>query len=164
MVCYGFSPEIKNGKTWKLLNEDFKNAKLKENEEFPDVALKTYTLEPARLSLQNAKYTLIDYWFCRCRPCLDTIPELKKLYNEYKEKRFNIISISVDETANVPLWQKRVKEHGLVWPQYLEENNFRVNELGIRSFPTFILLDSAGKVIWRDFDLHDLDAFLKLNT
>jgi hypothetical protein len=94
---------------------------------------------------------------------LDTIPALQKLYGDYKDKGFDIVSISVDETINVPLWQKRVKEHGLTWTQYLEENNFRVNELGIKAFPTFILLDSGGKVVWRDFDLHDLDKFLKNN-
>ncbi len=156
-----FSPKLKSKKVWKLLNEDFENAMLKENEKFPSVALKDLNLAAAKLELPKAKYILIDYWFARCRPCLDTIPELKQLYSAYKDKGFDIISISVDETANVPIWQRRVKEHGLTWPQYLEENNFRVNELGIKSFPTFILLDSTGKVVWRDFDLHDLDKFLK---
>jgi thiol-disulfide isomerase/thioredoxin len=158
-----FSNQMKNGKLWKILNEDFKNAKIKENEKFPDINLKNYDLAPTKFILPKAKYTLIDYWFCRCRPCLDTIPALKQLYVNYKNKGFEIASISVDETINVPLWQKRVKEHGLVWPQYLEENNFRENELGIKAFPTFILLDSQGRVIWKDFDLHDLDKFLKKN-
>jgi thiol-disulfide isomerase/thioredoxin len=159
-----FSNKIKNEKLWKILNEDFTNAKIKENEKFPDIALKTYKLAPTKFKRSKARYTLIDYWFARCRPCLDTIPELQRLYAEYKDKGFNIISISVDETINIPIWQTRVKEHGLVWTQYLEENNFRVNELGIKIFPTFILLDAQGKVIWRDFDLHDLDKFLKKHT
>ena len=156
-----FSPKLKSEKVWKLLNEDFENAKLKENEKFPTIALKDLNLAAATLKLPKAKYILIDYWFARCRPCLDTIPELKRLYADYKDKGFDIVSISVDETVNVPIWQRRVKEHGLTWTQYLEENNFRINELGIKSFPTFILLDSTGKVIRRDFDLHDLDRFLK---
>jgi len=155
-----FSKKIKNEKLWKILNEDFKNEKIKENERFPDLDLKTYDLTEQKLVLPKSKYTLIDYWFCRCRPCLDTIPVLKQLYSAYKDKGFEIISISVDETKNVPLWQKRVKEHGLTWVQYLDENDFVNNKLGIKSFPSFILLDSKGKVIWRDFDLHDLDKFL----
>ena len=156
-----FSNRIKKEYLWKLLNDDFKNAKIKEGSRFPYVALKGYDLKPTKLILKNAKYTLIDYWFARCRPCLDTIPELKKLYNDYNIRGFNIISISVDETANIPIWQKRVKEHNLIWPQYLEENNLKNNELGINEFPTFILLDNKGKIIWSNFDLHDLDKFLK---
>jgi thiol-disulfide isomerase/thioredoxin len=159
-----FSNKIKSEKLWKILNQDFKNTKIKENEKFPNINLKDYSLKPTKLVFPKAKYTLIDYWFARCRPCLDTIPELKKLYATYKAKGFEIISISVDETINVPIWQKRVKEHGLVWTQYLEENNFRNNELGIKVFPTFILLDGKGTVIWKDFDLHDLDTFLKKHT
>lgn len=158
-----FSAKIKQGSLWTTLNKDFKETKIKEGEVFPDVALKTTDLKPTKLMLPKAKYILLDFWFARCRPCLDTIPALKKLYGSYKEKGFEIVSISVDETINVPIWQKRIKEHGLEWTQYLEENNFRSNELGIKLFPTFILLDNKGVVINRDFDLHDLDSFLNKN-
>lgn len=158
-----FSNKIKQGELWIILDKDFKETKIKEEEVFPEVALKTTDLKLTKLILPKAKYILKDFWFARCLPCLDTIPALKKLYNSYKDKGFEIVSISVDETINVPIWQKRIKEHGLVWTQYLEENNFKVNELGIKAYPTFILLDSQGKVIWRDFDLHDLNNFLKEN-
>ncbi len=158
-----FSNRIKSEKPWKILNKDFEDSKIKENEKFPDINLKNYDLSATKFIVPKAKYTLIDYWFARCRPCLDTIPELQKLYSAYKTKGFDIVSISVDETKNVLIWQKRVKEHGLVWTQYLEENNFQHNELGIKLFPTFILLDKEGRVIWKDFDLHDLDKFLVKN-
>jgi len=158
-----FSNKIKQGVLWTILDKDFKETKIKEGEVFPSVALKTIDLKPTKLILPKAKYILIDFWFARCRPCLDTIPALKKLYNSYKAKGFEIVSISVDETVNVPIWQKRIKEHGLVWTQYLEENNFRSNELGIKSYPTFILLNDKGIVINKDFDLHYLDSYLNKN-
>jgi cytochrome oxidase Cu insertion factor (SCO1/SenC/PrrC family) len=162
-ILAGFSGKIKSGKPWGLLNEDFINSKIKEGELFPAINLKDYNLAATHFVAPKAKYILVDFWFARCRPCLDTIPELKKLYTAYKEKGFEMVSISVDETKNVQLWQQRVKEHGLNWTQYLEENNFQHNELGIKAFPTFILLDEQGKVIQKDFDLHDLDKFLKEN-
>ena len=158
-----FSDKIKQGKLWAILDKDFKETKIKEAEVFPKVVLKTTDLKPTKLILPKAKFILIDFWFARCRPCLDTIPALKKLYNSYKEKGFEIVSISVDETINVPIWQKRIKEHGLTWTQYLEENNFRSNELGIKSYPTFILLNDKGIVINKDFDLHYLDNYLNKN-
>jgi len=158
-----FSDKIKQGKLWAILDKDFKETKIKEEEVFPSVALKTIDLKPTKFILPKAKYILIDFWFARCRPCLDTIPVLKKLYNDYKEKGFEIVSISVDETINVPIWQKRIKEHGLTWTQYLEENNFRSNELGIKSYPTFILLNDKGIVINKDFDMHYLDNYLNKN-
>ena len=146
-----------------MLSKDFAAIKIKEGEVFPDVALKTTELQPTKLILPKAKFILIDFWFARCRPCLDTIPALKKLYDSYQKKGFEIVSISVDETINVPIWQRRIKEHSLTWMQYLEENNFRVNELGIKSYPTFILLNDKGVVINKDFDLHDLDRYLGKN-
>jgi len=158
-----FSNKIKAGKPWTLLNQDFINSKIKEGGAFPNLNLKDLNLAATNFVVPKAKYTLIDFWFARCRPCLDTIPELKKLYIAYQSKGFEIVSISVDETKNVPLWQQRVKAHGLNWTQYLEENNFQHNELGIKGFPTFILLDEQGTIIQKDFDLHDLDKFLKAN-
>lgn len=158
-----FSNKIKQGVLWTISDKDFKETKIKEEEVFPDVALKTTAFQPTKLILPKAKFILIDFWFARCRPCLDTIPVLKKLYSSYKEKGFEIVSISVDETINVPIWQKRIKEHGLTWTQYLEENNFRSNELGIKSYPTFILLNDKGIVINKDFDLHYLDNYLNKN-
>jgi len=160
-VLSAFSAKLKSEQVWHLLNEDFKNAKIKENAPFPIIAVKDLKLAPVKLVFPKAKYTLIDYWFCRCLPCLQAIPQMQKIYATYKNKGFDIVSISVDETVNVPLWQKRVKEHSLTWTQYLEENNFRTNELGITSFPTFILLNSEGKVIWKNFDLDELEKFLK---
>jgi thiol-disulfide isomerase/thioredoxin len=156
-----FSTKIKTCPVWKTLKVDFDNEKIVEGEKFPDVNLKTFDLVNTKLVLPKSKYTLVDFWFARCRPCLDTIPVLKQLYADYGKKGLCIISISVDETKNVPIWQSRVKEHGMLWTQYLEENNFRKNELGVKMYPTFILLDTQGKIIWKAFDLHDLDKFLK---
>src|SRR2546428_9279027 len=104
-----FSIKIKNERIWEILNDDFKNALLKENEQFPDLTLKTLGLKEQKLHIPKAKVTLINYWFSRCRPCLDEIPELKKLYNLYHTRGFEIINISSDKTQDIPIWQERVK-------------------------------------------------------
>jgi thiol-disulfide isomerase/thioredoxin len=158
-----FSRSLKKTYIWKELNNDFKNVKLKIGNKFPEINVKTLALVPQKIHFPKARYILIDYWYSRCKPCLDTIPVLKKLYAKYKGKGFEIVSISVDITKNIPIWQKRVEEHGLEWPQFLEENNWFNNELGIREYPTFMLLDNNDKVILKDFDLHQLDTFLSKN-
>src|SRR5690606_38166049 len=97
-ILKSFSKELKHEKLWNTLNEDLKNVRIRENQKFPNLILKNRELNTVKLELPKAKYILIDYWFNRCIPCLNTFPKLKKLYADYHSKGFEIISISVDKT------------------------------------------------------------------
>lgn len=44
---------------------------------------------------------LINFWATWCKPCVKEFPELVKLYNNYKDKGFNLIFISVDVPEDV---------------------------------------------------------------
>jgi len=155
-----FSQKIRKSKIWLLLNTDIQNDILKENKKFPVFDIKTIALKEKVLTLPRAKFTLIDFWFSRCRPCLDGLPTLKKLYALYQPKGFEIVSISTDLTENVPIWQKRIREYELNWPQYLDENRLKSQELNIYRFPTFILLNRKGEIIKKYLSLKDLEVFL----
>lgn len=96
--------------------------------------------------IQNNNLTLIDCWASWCAPCRAEIPNLKEAYNAYKNKGFNIIGISFDNS--VPKWQKAILEDKTTWEHYKEIPNqsFR-NTLGINSIPAYILVDKNGKLI-----------------
>lgn len=155
-----FSSDIKNSKPWGILNNDLKNAKIKEREKFPAFAVKTTELKEQKLALPKAKFILIDYWFSRCRPCLDTLPSLKKLYTAYHSKGFEIISISTDKTKDVSVWKKRIKEYEIPWPQYLDENGIEAKRLSVHDFPSTFLLNEKGEMIKKHGSYEELEKFL----
>lgn len=45
---------------------------------------------------KNNQYYLIDFWYSHCGPCIEGFPKLKKIYNQFHNRGFDIISISVD--------------------------------------------------------------------
>jgi thiol-disulfide isomerase/thioredoxin len=45
----------------------------------------------------KSKYTLIDFWASWCGPCRAAIPKLKKTYEDFETKGFNIIGVSTDK-------------------------------------------------------------------
>jgi thiol-disulfide isomerase/thioredoxin len=45
---------------------------------------------------KKGKVLLVNFWATWCIPCVKEFPDLVRLYNEYKEKEFEIIFISVD--------------------------------------------------------------------
>jgi thiol-disulfide isomerase/thioredoxin len=99
--------------------------------------------------IKKKKYTLIDFWGTWCGPCIEMIPRLTALQNKYAEK-LNIISIANDQDKNVV--KKYVEKNKMNWTHGFQDgrkNNKIYTDLGISAYPTFILLDSNGKILLR---------------
>lgn len=126
---------------------------------FPDITLQNKKL----LLSRGEKYTLVDFWFSYCGPCLEQMPKYKELYSKYKEKGFEIINISTDRTKDVGKWKKVIKEKGLNWVHYLDENGLKTKYYNINKFPSNFLLDSSGKIIKIDILPEELENYLNVN-
>ncbi|MBP9191789.1 MAG: TlpA family protein disulfide reductase [Ignavibacteria bacterium] len=55
----------------------------------------------------KGKVILFNYWATWCKPCVEEFPDLLKLNNDYKDKDFSIIFVSLDFGKNFP---KQTKE------------------------------------------------------
>ncbi|WP_055446056.1 TlpA family protein disulfide reductase [Lacinutrix mariniflava] len=157
-----FSEEIKNTELFKKLSTSIDETRKKyflNNK----IALKDFDLEFVNFDLGNInenKYILLDFWYTNCKPCLEEMPKYIPLYNKYKDKGFEIISISVDKTNKIQRWKTLIKEKGFNWLHYLDENGTETMKLNIISFPTTFLISSDGKIIERDIKAEKLETFL----
>lgn len=106
-----------------------------------DNAGKAFTL--AELC-QGKKYILIDFWASWCNPCRKEIPNLKKLYKEYADKGFQIISISIDKKKAD--WEKALKEENLEWPNFLDNGDVAI-AYKVKMIPTMYLIDANGVMV-----------------
>lgn len=97
------------------------------------------------------KYTLIEFWGTWCGPCRKLTPSIKKASIDYASK-LSIISVAVDN--NKTAVKDYVLKNEMNWKNaylsYKEKNkDLTFNEFEIQYFPTFILLDSKGKILHR---------------
>lgn len=86
-VAYNYlSPSIKNTFSGKLLFKKIQIAKsISTGNLFPPVYLKNNRGKPKVLpSFKNTNYTLINFWYSHCGPCVAQFPLLKNIYNKYK--------------------------------------------------------------------------------
>ena len=63
----------------------------------------------------SAKYNLICFTASWCPPCRAEVPLLKTIYNDLKGKPFELISISVDDTLSIPVFQRQIVEDSIPW-------------------------------------------------
>lgn len=104
---------------------------------------------PLRLSDLKGKVVLIDFWASWCGPCRRENPNVVNLYKQYKDKGFEVFSVSLDRSRDA--WMKAINDDGLIWKSHVSDLKHWGNEAaqlyGVTSIPRTILLDREGKVI-----------------
>lgn len=112
---------------------------------------------------------LIDFWATWCNPCRASHPDLRKLYEKYFKRGFQIISVSCDAVNDEVKWKKIIKEDSVAqWTHVLTNptTNKSINRLNlleslqIDSFPTYILVDTNNTILYRVYLKEDLKKIL----
>lgn len=106
--------------------------------------------KPVSVSSFKGKYLLIDFWASWCGPCRHENPNVVKAYNQYKDKNFTILGVSLDKPNDRQKWLDAIEKDGLVWTQ-VSDLQFWKNEAavlyGVRAIPQNFLLDPDGTII-----------------
>ncbi len=133
---------------------------------FPVVSVRDSLSQEIKIDFKNKKpnrYTLIDFWFSGCQPCIAQFPEYTILYKTYHSSGFEIISISTDQNEYVDLWKSMIRKHHLRWPNYIDHNFDATARMNITKYPTNFLIDSTAKIIAKDLSLRELKTLLESN-
>jgi len=104
----------------------------------------------------DSDFILVDFWGTWCRPCLDSIPHLMALKKQYGDRTLTVVGIACED-GPAPDAAKRVAEAaerlGIDYTVLLasKDGPSPVQEaLQVQAYPTMILLDRKGRVIWRE--------------
>lgn len=158
-----FSSNLKQTVTGKRLNEQLRtSAILSIGKKFPLLLLQNLKFQKRKMVIDmHKKYTLIDFWFSHCFPCISQFDDLKNLYKKYNKNDLDILSISVDDSAHINDWKKVIAKFNLPWKQYLDLNGKEANFLSIHAFPTNFLLDKTGTIIETNIEPSELRLLLE---
>lgn len=113
----------------------------------------------------KGKYVLIDFWASWCKPCRKENPAVVKAFNEYKNKGFTILSISLDAPNAREKWLKAIHDDGLTGWTHVSDLNFWSNAVAqlfsIQSIPMNFLLDKEGRIIAKNLRGEELAGKLQ---
>jgi peroxiredoxin len=122
------------------------------------------TLEkPVSLSDFKGKYVLLDFWASWCGPCRAENPKVVKAFNNYKDKNFTVLSVSLDRPGKKQSWLDAIHKDGLAWTHVSDLkfwDNAVAKEYGIRAIPQNLLLDPSGKIIAKNIRGEELEKKL----
>ncbi|SMO42143.1 Thiol-disulfide isomerase or thioredoxin [Saccharicrinis carchari] len=123
-----------------------------------DIALNQCNLKDY---IKDGTHTLIEFWASWCGPCRGDIPSVKRAYEKYHPRGFNIVSVSIDK--NIKSWQKAVREEDMSWVQLRNRkgDNSIVETYGVTYVPSTFLVDKKGIIThvdlrggWLDMELN----------
>jgi peroxiredoxin len=113
----------------------------------PAVVAKDVAGATFRLDSLKGKYVLIDFWATWCAPCVAELPRLRAAYDAYKDRGFEVVGVSLDESKTAVT--DFVKARAIPWRQLHNAScdADMVEAFGVGTIPATFLIDPQGTVV-----------------
>jgi len=111
-----------------------------------------------QLSSMKGKVFLLDFWASWCVPCRSSNKQLVKLYSEYKDKGFEILSVSLDDKKKS--WEHAIKKDKITWLQLNDSEGpaaLSAIKWQVHAIPSSFLIDKSGNVVAIDPEKQELE-------
>ncbi|MDF1698512.1 MAG: TlpA disulfide reductase family protein [Saprospiraceae bacterium] len=149
------------------------NQKIKVGQPAPDIELPGIDGKTRKLSDLKGKVVLLDFWASWCGPCRKANPKVVDVYKRYKDKGFDVFSVSLDgldsrtkqrygteEKIKMQMdrskerWLAAIKKDNLTWDNHVSDlkkwEAAPAATYGVRSIPKTFLIGRDGNIAFID--------------
>ena len=111
----------------------------------PDFELDLLDGKKFRLSEHKGKIIVLDFWASWCGPCLQVMPQVDKVADEFADRGVELVAVNLEETEDrIQAALDRLK---LKMTVALDRNGRTAEKYGATSIPQTVIIDRNGKVV-----------------
>lgn len=126
-----------------------KRMNLKPGQPAPDFTY--FDNEGNEVSLHDfkGKLLVLDFWASWCGACRGEIPNLKSVYEEYKNKGVAFLSVSIDKDEKQ--WHQALEKEQMPWTQLITDDAGKrvMSQYEFHGIPFIVLIDADGNYLAR---------------
>ena len=106
---------------------------------------------PLNIADLRGKVVLVDFWTYGCYNCVNTLPQVTRLYDTYKDKGFIVAGVHTPEfpfeksTDNV---RAAIKRYGIRYPVAQDNEYATWNAYHNQYWPAQYIVDQNGKIVF----------------
>ena len=141
-----FNPNVEDKKSEQKSASDAPKVSHAEKIGKPAMDFEVIDLKGQELSLKKyrGQVVLLDFWATWCFPCRAEMPHLKRVYDKYKDQKFEVIGISLDHGRAV--LDSYIEKQNITWLQFLDEDRAVTQMYNVKGIPATFLIDGEGIV------------------
>ncbi|MBL7766424.1 MAG: TlpA family protein disulfide reductase [Chitinophagaceae bacterium] len=127
----------------------------------PDIRLPDSLGKWTLLSEVKSKLILLDFWAAWCYPCVKSMPDVLKLYQNYHNQGLEIYAVSLDK--GYYNWVAECRKQKLPFILVNEAYGFNgksCKDYKIESIPNKLLIKD-GKIIGANMSLYDMEKLIR---
>lgn len=115
-----------------------------ENQAAPDFKLKGLDGKEVQLASLKGSVVVLDFWATWCGPCVRSLPDLNKLYDQRRDKNLKVFAVNQQE--DLPTVQAFVTQKKLTLPVLLDGDGVVGEAYAVRAIPQTVVIGKDGKV------------------
>lgn len=112
----------------------------------PSFELASLEGQPYRVGGSREKPLLLNFWASWCGPCRQEAPDLKALYDQYKD-RLDLYAVNATHQDTLADVKETVREFDFRFPVLLDPKGDATGPYQVRAIPTSYLIDKNGKIV-----------------
>jgi peroxiredoxin len=121
---------------------------IKGDKKAPNFSLIDLNGKKVGLKQFKGKIIFLNFWATWCGPCKEEMPGLEVLHQQFKEKNFVLLTISVDYEGLKPV-QEFINKHHYTFPVLLDPKCEALDLFEVKGIPTTFIIDKKGKMVGR---------------
>lgn len=92
------------------------------------------------------KSLLVTFFATWCPPCIQEIPNLIEVQNEFGPKKFSVVALSVDQKGKTVV-KRMVEKKNINYPVMMADSSVTRDFGGVYGIPTSFLVNKKGNVV-----------------